>query len=156
VTASLSLREAVEALYWRYTEAIDEGPFSVWPECFTDDGVYRLVQRANLDRGLPLATLWCEGRAMMRDRVYALEHANVFLDRRVRHVVGPASIDEAAMTARANVAVYETVGLRPTTLVAVGQYRDVLAPDGAGGVLLQERLAVNEAELVPNSLVFPI
>lgn len=153
-----ALAEEVADLCWRYTEAIDEGGLRDWPECFTEDGVYRLVQRANFDRGLPLATMWCEGRAMMRDRVYALESANFYLSRRIRHVVGAVHVADAGevVTCRAGFAVYETVGLRPTTLLAVGQYRDEVVRDADGALRFRERLALNESELVPNSLVFPI
>ena len=154
----------VEQLYWACSEAVDEGPLSDWPLSFTEDGTYRLVPRSNHDRGLPLATMWCEGRAMMRDRVYALEKANFYLARRWRHVLSPVHLVDPApsldvggrLATRANFVVHETVGLRPTTVLATGQYRDVVTRDDDGCLRFAERLCLNESELVPNSLVFPL
>jgi salicylate 5-hydroxylase small subunit len=100
---------------------------------------------------------------MMRDRVYALEKANFYLARRWRHVLSPVHLVDPGPTVeaggrlvtRANFVVHETIGLRPTTVLATGQYRDVVTRDD-DGLRFVERLCLNESELVPNSLVFPL
>jgi salicylate 5-hydroxylase small subunit len=79
-------------------------------------------------------------------------------------VVGPIHVDGAPaelaagqrLTVRANFVVHETVGLRPTIVLATGQYRDVVVRDEDGCLRFAEKLCLNESELVPNSLVFPI
>ena len=65
-------RLRIDELYARYAAVLDDGDFEAWPGFFTEDAVYRIVPRENADRGLPLATLAFESRAMLRDRVYAV------------------------------------------------------------------------------------
>lgn len=165
------LRDEVDDLFWRYAEALDEGPLDAWPDLFTEDGSYRVVPRSNFDRGLRLATMRCDSRAMMRDRVYALQSANFYVARRLRHVVGVPRIEAIdgrpdAWTVRAAFSVFETLSLQPTAVLAVGEYRDVVvrdpaaaAADGAdsvGALRFAERLVLNDSDLVPNSLVLPL
>jgi len=199
-----AIARAVDDLFWRYTQALDEGPLTEWPECFAVDATYQVMPRGNLDRGLPLATMRCDSQAMMRDRVYALESANFFAARRIRHVLGSVRIEPAApahdpdadadadsepdpeadpdaeadseaaarWTVRASFSVFETLSREPTHILAVGEYRGVVVPSGEhtggrepegqhlpaeiGALVFDELVVVNDTDLVPNSLVYPL
>src|SRR5256885_2254543 len=69
---------AVEELHARYVHALDDGRLEDWPDFFTEDGVYRITTAENEARGLPLPVLLAESRAMLRDRVQSLRHANIY------------------------------------------------------------------------------
>ena len=51
---------ALTQLHADYASAVDSGNWDLWPEFFTEDGVYRLQPRENHERGLPLASRICE------------------------------------------------------------------------------------------------
>ena len=65
-------------LFAAYTDVLDEGPLEEWPMCFTEDATYRIVARENHVRGLPLALMLCESRAMMEDRVRAIQELSMY------------------------------------------------------------------------------
>jgi len=68
----------IERLHARYALALDDDRLQDWPNFFTERGVYRIVTAENEARGLPLPVVYCEGRAMLRDRVQSLRHANIY------------------------------------------------------------------------------
>ena len=79
---------ALQDLYADYAAALDARELQRWPGFFTEDCIYRLQSRENFDRGLPLATLAFESRAMLQDRVYGAAET-IFHDPYVqRHIVG--------------------------------------------------------------------
>ena len=67
--------EDVRALYDDYTALLDDGDHAGWLELFEDDAMYQCVARENVERGLPLATIRCESRAMLADRMDTLRDA---------------------------------------------------------------------------------
>src|SRR5258707_3983091 len=81
------MRWEAEELLDRYVQCLDEDRLEEWPEFFTDNAVYRVVPRENADRGYALATMSCESKGMMIDRVVAIRNASVFSRRYLRHLV---------------------------------------------------------------------
>ena len=65
---------ALHELYADYGAALDARELQRWPGFFTEDCIYKLKSRENFDRGLPLATMSFESRAV--DAV--LQHAAAF------------------------------------------------------------------------------
>jgi hypothetical protein len=76
--ADLALRARVEALCAHYAHVIDDDRLEELPALFADDGVYRVQTRENHDLGLPLSLIYCDGAAMLADRVTAMRTANIF------------------------------------------------------------------------------
>ena len=72
------VRGQIEELLTDYCHTLDDGEWDQWPNFFTEDGVYKIITRANYDTGLPLGIMYCDGRGMMQDRMLALETANIF------------------------------------------------------------------------------
>ena len=64
-----------------------------WPNFFTENGRYRITTAENEARGLPLPVLYAEGRAMLRDRVASLRHANIYEPQRYRHLVSSILVE---------------------------------------------------------------
>jgi salicylate 5-hydroxylase small subunit len=163
VTVPLVDHHAITEMYRCYADTLDEGPIEQWPEFFIEDASYRVIPRSNADRGLSLATMWCKGRPMMIDRVNALTSANFFLSRRIRHLIGPLGVtplEGSESTLRrwrvtATFAVYETLALEPTRLIACGRYDDIVEEQPDGRILIADKRCLNDADLVANSLVYP-
>lgn len=137
-----------------YGAAIDEGRLEDWVACFTDDALYLAQPRENFDRGLPLATIRCEGRGMLRDRVLAIEKTMVFAPRYVRHIIAAPQLtgEDTSVTP---FVVHQTLTMKPTQILATGVYRDHWRRV-QGQLKLAQRIAVFDSELIPNSLIYPL
>ncbi|MBL8360322.1 MAG: aromatic-ring-hydroxylating dioxygenase subunit beta [Rubrivivax sp.] len=149
---------AITQLYADYAAAVDSGQWDLWPEYFTDDGVYRLVPRENHERGLPLATLAFTSKGMLRDRVYGIRETLFHDPYYQRHVVGLPVLREAApgrWRCEANYAVFRTKLSEPSTVFNVGRTLDVIVRTPQG-LKFAERVCVYDSELIPNSIIYPI
>ena len=69
----IELQLAVENLLARYAHALDEDRLEEWPDFFVETGCYRVTTAENHGRGLPVSIIYADSRAMLRDRVSALE-----------------------------------------------------------------------------------
>lgn len=149
---------ALTQLYARYASAVDRGDWDAWIDLFTDDCRYRLVPRENHERGLPLATLRFESKAMLKDRAYAVRETLFHDPYYQRHVVGVPLVhddDGRAIRCEANYAVLRTKLSQLTTVFNVGRTLDLVVRTGAG-LRFAERVVVYDSELVPNSIIQPI
>ena len=98
----IELQFAVENLLARYVHALDDDRLEEWPGFFIESGLYRITTARNHERGLPLSIIYADSRAMLRDRVSALRHANIYEAQRYRHGVTATLIErQDAHTARA-------------------------------------------------------
>ena len=80
-------------LQHRYVHAIDNNLLETWPRFFTEDGTYTIISRENADRGLPAPVIHCRNQKMMRDRIVALRHANIYEAHAYRHALGGLVIE---------------------------------------------------------------
>src|SRR5271154_4173507 len=83
---SLALRARLADLYCAYNDTLNDGELERWPSLFTEVCVYKVLPRENYERGLPVAVMYCESRAMLTDRVVALREAALFTPRMVRRM----------------------------------------------------------------------
>lgn len=158
--ASLLLRYEIEQFNAAYAAALDEQRLADWAEMFVDDALYVVLSRENFDRNLPVGLIYCESKAMLRDRAFATQHTAMFAPRYLRHmisnqvVVGEAP--DGVITARANYVVLQVLLDRPdATLHQVGAYHDKFRRVG-GELKLAERRCVYDNLLVPNALCLPV
>jgi len=149
---------AIAALYGDCAAALDARDLDRWPSFFTEDCIYKLQSRENLERGWPLATLAFESRGMLRDRVYAAKDTLFHDPYHQRHIVGVPRVlqrTETGWRCEASLLVLRTRrDCMPETLF-VGRTLDhiVETPDG---LRLAERLCIFDNDLLPNSVVDPI
>ena len=83
-SASTVLRDArleIEEFNYGYAETLDAMDVDGWVEYFTEDAFYHVIARDNAGSGLPLGLIYCEGKAMMKDRAYALLNTEMFAPR---------------------------------------------------------------------------
>jgi anthranilate 1,2-dioxygenase small subunit len=152
------LRFEVEELYYEYVECLDDDELERWPEFFTDDCVYKIIPRENYDRNLPLATMLCESKGYLKDRVVAIRQTSMFGPRAMRHLVSNIRVkgeENGVIRVQANYAVLETVIDEHTQIFNAGKYLDQIVREG-GRLKFKEKLCVFDSILVPASLIYPI
>lgn len=148
----------LQALYGAYGRVLDNGEFAQWPEFFTADAVYKVQSRENFDRGLPLAAIALESKAMLRDRVIGATDT-IFHDPYCqRHVIGaPMVLSLAGETiqSEASYLVIRTKRDAMPEILSVGRYQDRVV-NTQDGLRFAERLCIFDNDLIPNSLIYPI
>jgi anthranilate 1,2-dioxygenase small subunit len=152
-----ALRRELEDFHAAYADTLDRGDIEAWPDFFTEDAVYKVVARDNLESGLPLCLMLCEGKGMLKDRAYAIAHTEMYAPRYVQHqisLIRATALDDAVLSAEANYVVLETLVDEPTRILQAGRYRDRFRRTEAG-LLLAERVCVYDSVVVPNCVVFP-
>ena len=154
----VELQLAIENLLARYAHALDDDRLEEWPEFFAENGRYRITTAENLERGLPLAIIYADSRAMLRDRVSALRHANIYESQRYRHTVSAVLVEQVdARTAKATSSfqVVRVMRTGESTLFASGRCLDRIRMD-ASGALFEERIVVLDSRAVDTLLAIPI
>lgn len=150
------LQLAVEGLHARYAHALDADRLEEWPEFFTEKGRYRIATAENEERGLPLPVLYAEGRAMLRDRVASLRHANIYEPQRYRHIVSSILINQVSerlVQSTANFLVIRIMQDGATLLFASGRYVDRIAvPD----LKYEERVVICDSRRFDTLLAIPL
>ncbi len=151
-------RFEVEELYYEYAAVLERGEIESWPEYFTEDANYKVIARDNDDAGLPLGLIYCEGKAMLRDRAFALRNTEMYAPRyfqlrisntRIRSVDGPR------IAAEASYLLLQTLVEEHSTLHQVGKSYDVLVRNG-DTLLFEDRKCVYDTVMIDNNLVFPV
>lgn len=154
----MELQFRVEQLLYEYVQVLDDGNLERWPELFTAECVYQVIARDNHDRGLPLALIRCESRDMLRDRVTALQQANVYGPRYLRHLVSNPRIQqrtESGVTVQSNFAVIRTMQDEPSRVFLAGRYLDRIVAD-EGALRFAEKRCIYDTLLIPNSVTYPV
>jgi 3-phenylpropionate/cinnamic acid dioxygenase small subunit len=152
----LQLRGEIEELHARYCHALDSDALEGWPDFFTEKGVYRITTAENEARGLPLPVLYCEGRAMLRDRVASLRHANIYEPQRYRHMVSSLVVGEKSgnsVKAAASFLVVRIMESGEATFFASGRYEDRIA---LPAMKLEERVVVCDSRRFDTLLAIPL
>jgi len=146
----------VENLHARYAHALDEDRLEDWPNFFTERGIYRIATAENEARSLPLPVVYCEGRAMLRDRVQSLRHANIYEPQRYRHIVSSVlteSLPDGKARSTANFLVVRIMENGETTLFASGRYVDrILLKE----MLYEERVVICDSRRFDTLLAIPL
>lgn len=152
----------IELLYTMYAEALDDGDVTRWPGFFADDlPLYRITTRDNLERGMELCFVLCEGQAMLRDRAVALQKTVMHRRRLQRRIISGVRLlssdgpDGDGVKVRATFALFEALGDEPSKLIVCGRSADVIVRQGSE-LKFKDRLCVVDSRVVPDSLVFPI
>ena len=155
----VELQLAVENLLSRYVHALDEGRLEDWPEMFVESGRYRITTAENHERGLPLSVLYADSRAMLRDRVTALRHANIYEAQRYRHTVSSTLVERRGANSVSAVSHFQAVRIMhsgESMLFATGRYLDVIRVNGAGAPQFEEKIVVCDSRRFDTLLAIPL
>jgi 3-phenylpropionate/cinnamic acid dioxygenase small subunit len=154
----IELQLTVENLLARYVHALDDDRLEEWPEFFAEEGRYRITTAENFERKLPLPIIYADSRAMLRDRVSALRHANIYEAQRYRHAVSSVlveRIDARTVRAISNFQVVRIMHTGESILFASGRYLDRIRIDGADA-RFEEKIVVLDSRAVDTLLAIPI
>jgi len=153
---NFQLRADVEALHARYAHALDNDELEQWPNFFTQDGRYRVTTAENESRGLPLPVIYCEGQAMLRDRVASLRHANIYEPQRYRHMFSAILLENEAPASVKSIASFVVVRIMENgeaMLFASGRYIDrISVPE----MRYEERVVICDSRRFDTLLAIPL
>jgi 3-phenylpropionate/cinnamic acid dioxygenase small subunit len=154
----VALQLAVENLLARYAHALDDDRLEEWPDFFVEQGRYRITTAENHARNLPLPIIYADSRAMLRDRVSALRHANIYEAQRYRHAVSSVlveRVDPETVRAVSGFQVVRIMHSGESTLFASGRYLDRIRIDPAGA-RFEERIVLLDSRAIDTLLAIPI
>ncbi len=169
------LRLEIEEFHTEYCNVLDRGALDHWVDFFAEDALYRVTARENADAGLRVGLVYAEGRGMIRDRAFAIQHTQMFAPRYMQHftsnvrvvaVDGVAggtggsrppvpSAEGSLIKAQSNYLLLQTLVDGPTTIHQSGRYYDTFVRQG-GRLLIKERQCVYDTVLIANDLVYPV
>jgi anthranilate 1,2-dioxygenase small subunit len=151
-------RHRLHDLFAEYGARLDAGRYEDWIGLFAEECRYQVLPRENADAGLPVALIFCDSRAMLEDRIRALQEANKYNIHSDRHLIGLPRIvdaDAAGVDVEAPFAVFQTDQEGGTTLFATGLYRDRLVSEG-GRLRIRDKLVLLDTYAVPSLLATPL
>lgn len=156
------LRFEIEEFHTEYCTVLDRAALDEWVEFFAEDALYRVTARENADAGLRVGLVYAEGRGMIRDRAFAIQHTQMFAPRYMQHftsnvrVISVEGTGEGSLVkAQANYLLLQTLVDGPTTIHQSGRYYDTFVRHG-GRLLIRERQCVYDTLLIANDLVYPV
>jgi len=150
------LQRDVERLHARYAHAVDNDELEQWPNFFTANGRYRIATAENEARGLPIPVLYCDGQAMLRDRIASLRHANIYEPQRYRHLVSAVLLEEEtpqSVKSIANFLVVRIMENGEAVLFASGRYVDRIS---IAEMRYEERLVICDSRRFDTLLAIPL
>ena len=153
-----SIRHAAADLLAEYGLLIDEDRLEDWVELFDEACDYRVVTRENVEQGLPNVLIWCDNKAMLRDRVASYRNVNEYNLHWDRHVIGaPRFCGEAGgvWTIEAAYSLFQTDLEGVSRLFSVGRYRiEFMLRDEVARI--KSALVIADTGLIPTLLATPI
>lgn len=156
-TITPALREQIEDMLLDYCHRLDDEDWDAWPEFFTDDGTYKILTRENHEADLPLGIMFCDGIGMMKDRMLALQTANIYEPHSHCHVLSRSALEleNSTVIARTNFTVTRTMQNGAMEIFATGKYLDRIDVSSSTPKFKQ-RLAVIESRRIDILLVAPL
>jgi anthranilate 1,2-dioxygenase small subunit len=138
----------VNMLQNQYISNLDNDRLEAWPTLFTEDCMYEIVPKENVDMGLPIGIIYCTNQKMLRDRVVSLRHANIFEEHTYRHMTSGLTImsEQDGVQTRSN---------GESDVYQAGKYFDriVRTPDG---LRYRSKRVVYDTSRVQTLLATPI
>ena len=153
-----SIRHAAGDLLAEYGLLIDEDRLEDWVELFDEACDYQVVTRENVEQGLPNVLIWCDNKAMLRDRVASYRNVNEYNLHWDRHVIGaPRFCGEVGgvWTIEAGYSLFQTDIEGASRLFSVGRYRiEFMLRDAVARI--KSVVVIADTGLIPTLLATPI
>ena len=153
-----SIRHAATDLLAEYGLLIDEDRLEDWVALFDEACDYKVTTRENVEQGLPNVLIWCDNKAMLRDRVASYRNVNEYNLHWDRHLIGaPRFCAEAGgvWTVEAAYSLFQTDLEGVSRLFSVGRYRiEFTLRDAVARI--KSALVIADTGLIPTLLATPI
>ena len=158
VNLGADVRREIEDLIADYAHAIDDDRLEEWPDFFTDDCSYRIINRENHARGRRVGIMDCSSKGMLRDRILALREANVYEPHFYRHLqsgIRITGMDGDAYVVETSFAIVRTMQEGDMSIFCAGKFVDEIVFDG-DTPLFRKRLVVTDSNRIHTLIVIPI
>lgn len=152
------MRRQIEDLIADYAHAIDDDRLEEWPDFFTDDCSYRIINRENHAKGRRVGIMDCSSKGMLRDRILALREANVYEPHFYRHLqsgIRITGMDGDAYLVETSFAIVRTMQEGDMSIFCAGKFVDEIVFDG-DTPLFRKRLVVTDSNRIHTLIVIPI
>jgi anthranilate 1,2-dioxygenase small subunit len=141
-----------------YAQCIDDRGSDGWPNFFDDQCFYVVTTVENHEQGLEAGLIYADSKGMLKDRIAALNEANIYERHRYRHVMGQPLIsraEDSLVWAETAFMIARIMRTGETVLFATGRYLDcyVIAGERA---LLRERKVVCDSNRIDTLLALPL
>jgi anthranilate 1,2-dioxygenase small subunit len=154
----MALRQTLLALQDEYISTLDTDALELWPEMFVEDCLYEIIPKENADLGLPAPVIYCDSKAMLRDRVVSLRNANIFQPVVYRHFISGLSFQrtgETTVEMQSSYLVINTNQLGQSMVYQTGRYHDVVVELG-GRWRFRSKRAIYDTSRIQTALAIPI
>ena len=158
VNLGADVRREIEDLIANYAHAIDDDRLEEWPDFFTDDCSYRIINRENHAKGRRVGIMDCSSKGMLRDRILALREANVYEPHFYRHLqsgIRITGMDGDAYVVETSFAIVRTMQEGDMSIFCAGKFVDEIVFDG-DTPLFRKRLVVTDSNRIHTLIVIPI
>ena len=158
VNLGADVRREIEDLIADYAHAIDDDRLEEWPDFFTDDCSYRIINRENHAKGRRVGIMDCSSKGMLRDRILALREANVYEPHFYRHLQSGTRItgmDGDAYVVETSFVIVRTMQEGDMSIFCAGKFIDEIVFDG-DTPLFSKRLVVTDSNRIHTLIVIPI
>ena len=154
----LGLRLELLALQDEYVSTLDTQRLEAWPDMFTEDCVYEIIPKENVDRGFVAPVIFCDSKKMLRDRVVSLRNANIFEPVVYRHFLSGLTFEPAqdgALEMQSSYLVINTGQLGNSMVYQTGRYRDLVVRV-EGRWRFKRKRVVYDTSRIQTALAIPI
>ena len=152
------VRRKIEDLIADYAHAVDDDRLEEWPDFFTEDCSYRIINRQNYAKGRRVGIMDCSSKGMLRDRILALREANVYEPHCYRHLQSGIRIvttDGGVYKVETSFVIVRTMQEGDMSLFCTGKFVDEIVVDG-DIPLFRKRLVVTDSNRIHTLIVIPI
>jgi anthranilate 1,2-dioxygenase small subunit len=153
-----SLGERIGRLFADYAWLLDSERYDAWLDLFSEQAMYQIVPRENVQLGLPASLMLCKNKDMLRDRITTLLEVNEYDIYSARHILGLPRFEEPAgdiVSVETPFAVYHTDQEGVSRLFGVGEYRSRIACAGSR-LLFEANIVQLDTFSVPTLLADPL
>jgi anthranilate 1,2-dioxygenase small subunit len=154
----MSIKEEIRDLLDEYAECIDAERYDDWLALFTEDSVYQIIPRENVEQNLPASLVYCTSKNLLRDRITSLVNANEYNPHYDRHMISGVRVSEerdGSWRVAANYAVFQTNVEGQSRVFSVGRYADQVVREN-GRLLFKEKRVMVDTYSVPSMLATPL
>ena len=146
----LGLRLQLLALQDEYISTLDTNALELWPDMFTEDCIYEIISKENVDQGFVAPVIFCDSKKMLRDRVVSLRNANIFEPVVYRHF-----LSSGAVALQSSYLVINTSQLGSSTVYQTGRYHDLVVQID-GRWRFRRKRVVYDTSRIQTALAIPI
>lgn len=155
---SLDILQKIMKAQAAYAQCIDDKGGEGWADFFEDDCFYIVTTAENYQQGLQAGLMYADSKGMLKDRIAALNEANIYERHRYRHILGQPLISKmegGLVWTETAFMVARIMRTGETSLFATGRYIDCYSI-AEEQTLLRERKVVCDSNRVDTLLALPL